>query len=407
MKIQLTKPHAAQDQVLREAARFNVLECGRRWGKTQLGVLLVVTGSVRGWPCAWFAPTYKFLLDPWRACLRTLQPIITNANKQEHRIELATGGSIDFWTMDNDDAGRGRKYRRAAIDEGGVVRSLESCWTEAIRPTLTDYAGDAWFFGTPKGHNYFHRLFVRGQNGEKGWRSWRMGTITNPFIPPEEVEAARLDMLPSVFAQEFEGIPADDGGNPFGLSAIAACVMPMSDKPACVYGIDLAKSHDWTVCIGLDQAGCVCSLERWQAPWRDTTKRLERIVGSVQAFADSTGVGDPIVEQLQAALPNVEGFKFTSMSKQQLMEGLAYSIQHGEVGFPDGVVRNELETFAYEFTPGGRVTYSAPDGLHDDCVCALALAVHGFKNRSLPYASWGAAMPARVRTPDAWNWGDD
>ena len=71
---------------------------------------------------------------------------------------------------------------------------------------------------------------------------------------------------------------------------------------------------------------------------------------------------------------NVEGFQFTSPSKQQLLEGLAVAIQQGEVTYPDGVLVSELETFEYTYTRTG-VRYSAPEGLHDDCVCALALAL--------------------------------
>lgn len=56
------------------------------------------------------------------------------------------------------------------------------------------------------------------------------------------------------------------------------------------------------------------------------------------------------------------------------MEGLAAAIQRQEISFPDGWLRNELDTFEYEYTRTG-VKYSAPEGLHDDGVCALALAV--------------------------------
>ena len=69
-----------------------------------------------------------------------------------------------------------------------------------------------------------------------------------------------------------------------------------------------------------------------------------------------------------------EGFKFSSSSKQQLIEGLVVSIGNGQVRYPEGVVTNELMSFQYEYTPTG-VRYSAPSGMHDDCVCALALAV--------------------------------
>ncbi len=70
----------------------------------------------------------------------------------------------------------------------------------------------------------------------------------------------------------------------------------------------------------------------------------------------------------------ITGYKFTSTSKQQLMEGLSVAIQQGTIKFPDGVLVRELESFEYEYTRSG-IRYTAPEGLHDDCVCALALAV--------------------------------
>ena len=90
-------------------------------------------------------------------------------------------------------------------------------------------------------------------------------------------------------------------------------------------------------------------------------------------------MGDPIVERLQRDLPNIQGFNFSSSSKQKLMEGLSLAIQTEAIHYPDGEIVNELDAFAYEYTRTG-VKYSAPDGLHDDCVMALALAVHGQRN---------------------------
>jgi hypothetical protein len=101
------------------------------------------------------------------------------------------------------------------------------------------------------------------------------------------------------------------------------------------------------------------------------------IIQEKPALVDSTGVGDPIVERLHRERPRVEGFKFTGGkggSKQQLMEGLAMAIQGGRVAFPDGPIVRELETYEYEYTRAG-VVYTCPAGMHDDCVCALALAV--------------------------------
>ena len=107
--------------------------------------------------------------------------------------------------------------------------------------------------------------------------------------------------------------------------------------------------------------------------------RIVNAGGDRTALVDSTGVGDPIVERLQRNLPSVEGYQFTSPSKQKLMEGLSMAIQSGAIGYPEGHIVNELDVFGYEYTRTG-VKYSAPDGLHDDCVMALALAVHGASN---------------------------
>jgi len=61
------------------------------------------------------------------------------------------------------------------------------------------------------------------------------------------------------------------------------------------------------------------------------------------------------------------------------MEGLAAAIQQRKITFPEGTIVDELQNFEFEFTRTG-VRYSAPPGLHDDCVCALALAWHKYRN---------------------------
>jgi hypothetical protein len=290
---------------------------------------------------------------------RILSPIIVKADRVERRFDLVSGGTIDFWSLDSVDAGRGRRYDRVIIDEAGIVRDLGPAWQETIRATLADRQGDAWFLGTPKGRSFFHRCFERGQIGDGGWKSWRLPTTTNPTIPAGEIEAARQELPKHIFDQEFLGIPADDGGNPFGLDSITACVSPLSTDPVVAIGIDLAKSVDWTVVVGLDKDGRVAMLHRWQGPWMETERRILDLLGDAPSLIDSTGVGDPIVEGLQRKSPRVEGFKFSATSKQQIMEGLASAFQTRRVAIPDGWLRTECETFEYTYTRTG-VRYEAP-----------------------------------------------
>jgi hypothetical protein len=173
IEVELSAPHSGQRRVLAERGRFNVLECGRRFGKSKLGQHVAIRGMLSGKRWGWFAPTHKILDEVRREITDSLKPVTAYANKIEARIELITGGTLEFWSLDNPDSGRSRKYHGIVIDEAGIIRDLEQAWNETLRATLADYKGEAWFLGTPKGRNFFHRLFARGESGEAGWKSWR------------------------------------------------------------------------------------------------------------------------------------------------------------------------------------------------------------------------------------------
>ncbi len=371
IEVTLSQPHKAQLQIISEAKRFNVLDCGRRFGKSKLAANILSENALEGNPGAYFAPTYKLLEGTFKDILTALQSLISRKHDNQ-RIELITGGSIEFWSLENPLAGRSRKYKVAIIDEAAFNRNLWQSWTEAIRPTLTDLKGSAWFMSTPKGKNDFYKLWMRGQTNEPDWMSWQMPTITNPFIDPSEIEAARRDLPDLAFKQEYLAEFNDNVANPFGLDYIRICTGRISNEPAVCFGIDLAKSFDWTVIIGLDKFGNVCHFDRFQRPWNETKEIIRRLPrGAIKI--DSTGVGDPITEDIQRERGDVHSFKYTSTSKQQLMEGLAAAIHQRKVIFPEGVIKAELESFEYQMTGTG-VKYTAPPGLHDDCVNALALA---------------------------------
>lgn len=372
IEIILNEPHDAQQLVLNEAERFNVVDCGRRWGKSALAVNLLSEHAMDGHPVGYFTPTYKLLDGTYNECLLALDPIIKRKNEHQF-IELITGGRIEFWSLENQLAGRSRKYKRAIVDEAAFVKGLWKLWTESIRATLSDLKGDAWFLSTPRGKNDFHKLFLRGKNNTPNWKSWQMSTYTNPYIDKEEIDDAKADLPELAFLQEYMAGFNENIANPFGSEHINKCTKPLSGKEAMYYGIDLAKSVDWTVIVGLDIDGNVAHLQRFQKDWQQTRETIRNILKHKPIFIDSTGVGDSIVEDLQRYFNNMTGFKYTSTSKQQLMESLASAIHKGEIGFPEGAIKDELEIFEYLFTSTG-VRYSAPAGFHDDCVNALALA---------------------------------
>jgi len=217
--VTLPRLHAAQRKVLAEARRFNVLTMGRRFGKTTLAVSLAVEPALHGQPVGWFNPTYKLLAEAWRDLKRTLEPVTKARSETEHRIELITGGVVEAWTLEDPSAGRGRKYARVVFDEAAMARNLEESWEQAVRPTLTDLMGDAWFLSTPKGFNYFHSLYQRGQNpGFSDWASWQMPSSTNPYLPVSELESTRIELPERVYRQEYEASFVDDASMLFDRS---------------------------------------------------------------------------------------------------------------------------------------------------------------------------------------------
>jgi hypothetical protein len=86
IKLQLVALHPAQFQVAQQAKRFNVVCCGRRWGKTVLGMDRLIHPALQGKPVAWFAPNYRLLADVFRELQATLAPVINRTNQQEWRL---------------------------------------------------------------------------------------------------------------------------------------------------------------------------------------------------------------------------------------------------------------------------------------------------------------------------------
>jgi hypothetical protein len=389
--ITLDELHPGQLRVVEQSSRYNVICCGRRWGKSLLGLDLAIETALDGRPAAWFAPTYKLLTEPWRDAIRTLSPIIESKNEQEKQLRLATGGVLDFWTLDDPNSGRGRKYARVVLDEAAMARHLEEAWTQAVRPTLTDYRGDAWFFSTPKGRNYFWRLHCLGMDPEESeWSAWTMPTLSNPHISPEEVEAARLELPERVYLQEYNADFIDSSGGVFRMVREAVDggrthAEPPRDGMAYVLGVDLARVEDFSVLPVLDGTGCQVYFERFnQISWERQIERVAEVASRYRAPAviDATGLGDPIVEALRRRGVAVRPFVFTAASKEQLIDNLAIRIEQGGIRLMDLPVQtNELLAYQYEITRGRNAKMNAPAGLHDDCVIALALAAWGLGQR--------------------------
>lgn len=207
IELEIPKLHQGQQELETQLKRFNVVPCGRRWGKTQFQIVRAIKRALNGEYYGWFAPNYKYLTEPFQEIVRLCHPVIKRSNATDKVIEFITGGRIEFWTCEDPNCGRGRKYHEVSIDEAGFVLDLGTIWREAIRPTLSDYQGQGNFYGTPKGKNWFYEAWLLGEDeNQPDWGSFRRPTLNNPYIPPSEVEAAKNDPMTdeATFKQEYE-----------------------------------------------------------------------------------------------------------------------------------------------------------------------------------------------------------
>jgi hypothetical protein len=369
--------------------RGSCIEASTKSGKTVGAIAWIVELALQGksgWNYWWVAPGYNQAEIAYRRIKQSLtKGSFVAYDTPTPRIQTIAGTWIWFKSADNPDALYGEDVYAAVIDEASRV--AESSW-HAVRSTLTATRGPYRLIGNVKGRkNWFFMLARRAEaemlsEPDPKRRRLHYARITADdavkagVLDEEEIEDARAILPESIFRELYYAEPGDDTGNPFGLEHIRACSRDsLGLGPAVAWGVDLAKSQDYFVCIGLNEAGQVCGFARWRrTPWGVSVKRVRDMVGEdTPALVDSTGLGDPVLEQLQYERGNFHGYLFSATGKQKLMEGLAYAIQSRQMEFPKGYITQELEMFEYEFKPSG-VRYSAPAGQHDDCVCALALA---------------------------------
>jgi len=364
------------------AERYGITEATTKAGKTVSAMVWLTEQAMAGkvgqnfW---WVAPIRDQAKIVFRRLKRALPRSIYQHNETELTLTLANGPVIWFKGADHPDSLYGDDVYAAVIDE--ATRCKEEAW-HAVRSTLTKTEGPLRVIGNVKGRkNWAYELARKAESGEPHMHYAKItaaDAVAAGILNAAEVEDARRQLPEAVFRELYMAEPAANSGNPFGEDAIRACADGLSDAPPVAFGLDLAKSLDWSVLIGLDVDGHVCRYDRWQGPWNETLGRVLAQVDRVPVLTDATGVGDPVVEQLQKLGRDQEaqviGFKFTSSTKQQLMEGLAVAIQQRQIRYPHGPIEAELLSFEYVYSRTG-VSYSAPEGLHDDCVCALALAV--------------------------------
>jgi hypothetical protein len=202
-------------EVYRDPHRFKVVVAGRRWGKTQLAKIAIISASVTPRQLIWYvAPSYRMAKQiMWPELMESIPKMwIERINETLMTIWLKNKTRIELKGADNPDSLRGVGINFLVLDE---VQDIDpDAWYRVLRPTLASTRGKALFIGTPKSYNFLYEIYTLGKRGEtyvdssgvmrrNVWRSWQFPTLSSPFISAEEIEAARADMDEKSFNQEF------------------------------------------------------------------------------------------------------------------------------------------------------------------------------------------------------------
>jgi phage terminase large subunit-like protein len=378
------KPHAGQLEVHNSDARFKVLSAGRRWGKTRLGVNECLDVAAQGGRAWWVSPSYKTSEVGWRP-LRQITRKIPSAEIRlvDRVVNFPGGGFVAVRSADNPDSLRGEGLDFVVMDECAFMQ--KEAWTEAIRPALSDRQGKVLFISTPKGRNWLWEIYQRGVSGEEGWQSWTFPTSSNPFIAKEEIEAAKRDLPEMIFRQEYLAEFIDDAGGVFRRVQEAAVLEPREYEEGKQYiaGVDVAASVDFTVVTVLDaESKDQVYLDRFNRV--DYPVLIDRLEANYHRYhltsmvVESNSIGRPVIDELVARGLNIVPFTTTSATKQSIIQNLQAAFENGQIRILNNpVLIGELLSFESKRNASGGFSYSAPDGMNDDCVMSLAIAWYG------------------------------
>jgi predicted phage terminase large subunit-like protein len=418
--IQLRPLHSAQARIRAQARRFNVVSCGRRFGKSDFALDEAIVGEkglLDGFPVGWFAPNARYFEEVWIGARRLLAPIIIGHQVQKKRMTLATGGVLEFWDLEDIDSGRSRAYGKVIIDEAAKVTKLEQAWLGAIAPTLLDHSGNAWFLSSPKGMNYFKTLHDLGNQRHPtrrdDWMSWTFPSSANPHLSPKEIERIAAELPELARRQEIGGEFVDLSGASVRREWVKYGDFSSADHRHVIsMGVDLAismkDSAAWTAIATIarlaDGRIFVLSVRRFRKPFHSILQEImcaaEELHPRVIGIETNQFQAAVVQELLRTTKLPVRGVTATADKLTRFQPMLA-RYEQGLVHHAPGLPREfEEELFAF------------PAGEYKDMVDALGLAYSCAPNPGgssvasagapLYYGKRGEGFHALFQMPGPW-----
>ena len=317
-------------------------------------------------------------------------------NNSECSITFPNGSVLQLVGADNLNALRGPKPYGVWIDEySEIAKRHNSELREAIlEPSIRSSGGFIRYFGTPKGYTDMELLLQRCEVHPDWWGSVKTVEDTDLYNKEEIQEMFKDAVNKDFFRQEYYVEVIAGASSVF--KGWRDCISGKFREPEYgheyVCGIDLARTQDRTVIIVIDKHdNHIVHFEALeQMAWSAQKLVISKVIrkyNNAYSIVDATGVGDSFVDQLYMEGLPIKAFKISSNQiKRELIERTAMYLSNKYISMPNiELLGSELDSFEYQITSSGNVTYGAPNGMHDDGVLSLALCLTKVDSFCTPY----------------------
>jgi phage terminase large subunit-like protein len=381
------KPHDKQKEIHNSIRydnyKYYVLNIGRQFGKTILGINSMLDWSINDKGCniAWVTPIYKQgkkVFDEMEKA--TLRSGLFDFNRSDLTIK-GFGSTISFFSGERPDNIRGNTFDYLIIDEFAFTRP--ELWDEVLSATVLVKGKKVIFISTPKGKNHFHKIALQ-HNYDSRFKYFHFTSYDNPMINPLDLEERKRSLPSHIFRQEYLAEFLDNASGLF--SNIRECIKEPQTTQIYYGGLDIGRADDYTVLTIINDVKEVVYCERWrQDEWSRIIDKVGQKINeyNVKVYVEVNNQGDVFYEMLKKTCgAKIYPFVTSSKTKPIMIEELAVLFEQKEIGILNiNWLIDELEAFTYVYNQNTRnVQYSAPQGIHDDSVISLALSIQAHKD---------------------------
>ena len=386
-------PHEKQKlihySINQEHYKYYILNIGRQFGKTMLGINQMLYWAInhKGCNIAWVTPIYK----QSKKVFDEMEKVTKSSGLFEYnRSDLTISGfnsQIQFFSGERPDNIRGNTFDYLIVDEMAFTRP--ELWSEVLSATVLVKGKKVIFISTPKGKNHFYQLSLQ-PNYDNRYKYFHYSSYDNPMIDAEDLEERNRSLPKHIFEQEYLAKFIDNASGLF--KNVDSCVIKTAERTQKLFGgLDIGRADDYTVLTILNKNYQMVYVQRWrQQEW---SKIIDEVAAKIreynaEIFVEVNNQGDVFFEMLQNKVyNNVQPYVTTTATKPIMIEDLAVHFENKDIGIlNENWLVDELNAFTYIYNEKTRrVQYGAPQGIHDDGVMSLALAVQSIKKNQYGY----------------------